>query len=55
MITDKILPALAGITFIGMGFRLRQKQSIKWRVFFFSGVVLLVIVIVALVFGLNLA
>jgi hypothetical protein len=54
MIADKTFPALAGIAFIGIGFRLRQKQSKKWRVFSFSGVVLLLLVVLALVFGLSM-
>jgi hypothetical protein len=54
MITDKIFPALAGISFIGIGIRLRQKQSKQWRAYFFGGVVLLLLVVLALVFGLSM-
>jgi hypothetical protein len=54
MIIDKILPILAGVTFVGMGIRLRQRQNPKWRVFLFSGILLLVIVGLALIFGWSL-
>ena len=54
MIIDKLATAGVGISFIGIGITMRKQQNKQWRAYFFGGIVLMVLVVIALIFGLSM-
>ncbi len=54
MSIDQICVAGAGVSFVGIGINLRKQQNKQWRAYFFGGLIMLLLVIVASIFGLSM-
>ena len=51
---DKLGIAVVGIWFVSIGIKLQKQQNKQWRAYFVGGTVMLVLVVVAFVFGLSM-